>query len=109
VEALMARGESEFYVLSMLAYQFRALHAIRRGQEQGWGEEKIARAGGLKPYAVRKNFSHARQAPAAYWREMLARILATDFAIRRGRVDARTALLMLVLTLVFGPRGSGGP
>jgi len=37
-------------------------------------------------------------------REALARILATDFAIRRGRVDQRTALLMLALTLASGPR-----
>ena len=103
-QALLARGESEFYVLSMLAYQFRTLHAIRRGLDRGFTERQIVEASGLKPFVVQKNSRHAGRFSAVYLREALARILATDFAIRRGRVDQRTALLMLALTLASGPR-----
>jgi DNA polymerase-3 subunit delta len=105
VQALLDRGESEFYILSMLAYQFRTLYAIRRGIEQGLRPGQIATAVGLKPFAVQKNYSAARRFDSAYLRETLARILACDFAIRRGRVDQRTALMMLVLTLASGAGG----
>jgi DNA polymerase III delta subunit len=99
VMTLLQNGESEFYILSMLAYQFRTLHAIRRGLEQGHGQGEIARAAGLAPYAVQKNYPHAQRFSLAVLREALARILATDFAIRRGVVDQRTAVLLLVLSL----------
>ncbi len=100
VEILLGAGNSEFYILSMLAYQFRTLLAIRRGIDRGQGQAEVARAGGLKPYSVQKNYSHARRFSASYWRTALTRILATDFSIRQGKVDQRTGLMMLVLGLV---------
>jgi len=100
VEDLLEGGESEFYVLSMLAYQFRTLLAIRLAIDHGVAQREIAREGGLKPFTVNKNYGQARNFSAAYLREALTRILATDFAIRQGSVDQRTALLMLVLSLV---------
>ena len=58
VEILLGGGAGEFYILSMLAYQFRTLLAIRRGIDQGQGQADIAGACGLKPYSVQKNYSH---------------------------------------------------
>lgn len=102
VEILLDGGAGEFYILSMLAYQFRTLLAIRRGIDQGQGPAEIAGACGLKPYSVQKNYSHARRFSENYWRHGLTRILATDFSIRRGKVDQRTGLMMLVLGLAKG-------
>lgn len=66
---LLAAGNSEFYILSMLAYQLRKLYLA----------ERIG--------------THVND---------LARVVATDFAIKQGKVDARTGITMLVLSLL-GP------
>lgn len=100
VEVLLAGGDNEFYILSMLAYQFRTLLKVRVGIDRGKGQIDVARDGGMKLYSVQKNWQHARRFSQDYLRTALTKILATDFAIKRGKVDQRTALLMLVLGLV---------
>lgn len=92
LKGLLESGESEFYVLSMLAYQFRMLYLVARGQ-----------TGGLKAGVVRRSSAVARQRPAAAWLENLTRVVATDFAIKQGKTDPRTGVTMLVLGLMTTP------
>lgn len=99
VELLLVEGQSEFYVLSMLAYQFRTLLLIRAGIDQGSSLSAIAQEAKLHPFVVEKNMAAARRLPLSGWRDIVTRILATDFAIKQGRVDARTGLLMLMMVL----------
>lgn len=89
LEGLLTAGESEFYILSMLAYQFRMLYLVSRGKTRG-----------LNPGAVRRSTSVARERPAAAWLENLTRVVATDFAIKQGKTDPRTGVTMLVLGLM---------
>lgn len=98
-QALLQEGKSEFYVMTMLAYQFKTLLMIRLGWEEGWRPMEIARWGKMKLFAVEKNLEIARRRPVAYWREGLTRVLAGDFAIKQGKVDSRTGLLLLVMSL----------
>ena len=100
IQTLLAAGHSEFYILSMLGYQFRTLLAVRVGLDGGHAPAVIAREGALHPYVVEKNASVAARLSYERWRDSLTRILATDFAIKQGKVEARTGLLMLVVTLV---------
>lgn len=66
LEGLLTAGNSEFYILSMLAYQFRKLYLAQR---------------------------------TGIWLNGLARVVATDFSIKQGKVDARTGVTMLILGL----------
>jgi len=100
INNLLAQGNGEFYILSMLAYQFKTLLVVRRGIDQGKKQFEIVRESGLKQYSVQKNWEAARRRPAEFWRAALTRVLATDYAIRQGKVDARTGVLMLVAGLV---------
>lgn len=102
IEILLDEGNSEFYILSMLAYQFRTLLKVRRGIDKNQTQAAIAKEGGMKPYSVQKNYAHAQRFSASYFRGALTRILATDFSIKRGKVGARTGLMMLVLALAKG-------
>lgn len=86
LEGLLESGESEFYVLSMLAYQFRMLYLVARGKTRG-----------LSPGVVRRSTAVARQRPATAWLDHLTRVVATDFAIKQGKTDPRTGVTMLVL------------
>lgn len=99
MKTLLSGGESEFYILSMLAYQFRTLLAVRDGIDRGFTANDIASKGKMNPYAVQKSMGPAKKKPAIVWREDLRKILATDFLIKQGKAEARTALQMLMLSL----------
>lgn len=99
IQTLLNSGSSELYILSMLAYQFRSLLLIRSGQDRGLKQFDIVKEGKLKTYTVQKNWQPAAKKPFAYWLNALIRILATDFSIKQGKLDGRTAVMMLTLNL----------
>lgn len=100
MEALLEEGESEFYIISMLAYQLRTLLAIRTAQDQGTPVSAIAKQTGLHPYVVEKNTPAVRRLSAADMLAALTKIMATDFAIKQGKLDQRTGLIMLITSLL---------
>jgi len=99
VELLLEAGENEFYVLSMLAYQFRTLLMIKTGLDEGASNADIARRGQIHPYVIQKNASLMKRLSKSALLAALTKIAATDFAIKQGKADARTALMMLMLGL----------
>lgn len=100
LEDFWVSGESEFYILSMLAYQFKTVLAIRQGIDSGMQPDAVARSAQLNPYVVKKTWNIAQKISVVECLQVLSRVLATDFAIKQGKVDARTATIMLTLTLV---------
>ncbi|MEX1997417.1 MAG: hypothetical protein WEA04_01940 [Candidatus Andersenbacteria bacterium] len=100
IEGLLQAGSSEFYIISMLAYQLRTLVLIRRGLARQLTAPAIAQEQGLHPYVVQKNMALARQFSPTVLLDNLTKILATDFAIKQGKVDPRTGLYMLVIALL---------
>lgn len=102
VERLLAAGDSEFYILSMLAYQFRTLLVIKTGIADNQSVAAIAQVNGIHPYVITKNQSVLVRYTREQLLTALTRIMATDFAIKQGRVDARTGVIMLVLGLSGG-------
>lgn len=89
LQNLLESGESELYVVAMLAYQFRTLYLLAQGKTQG-----------ISPGAARNLQSVARRRPAVAWLTDLTRVVATDFAIKQGKTDMRTGVTMLVLGLM---------
>lgn len=99
LQALLAEGEAELGLLGLLAWQLRSLLVIQLDQQRGLSSTDIARQRGLAPYTIEKGAALARRLPPAFLLDGLSRLLATDFAIKQGRVDARTGLTMTVLGL----------
>ncbi len=90
VENHLQSGANEQYLLSMLGYQFRTLLAIR---------SDVAGIAGVHPFVAQKQASSARRFSADFLASALTRVMATDVAIKRGDVDSRTGLMMLVIGL----------
>lgn len=97
LEALRGSGESEFRLLSLLSYQLKVIFLITAAK--GKSAKEIAAEVDLHPFVVEKNMRLARRLPPALVTDMYTRLLATDFSIKQGIVDARTGLTMLVLGL----------
>lgn len=89
LDELLIAGNSELYILSMLGYQYKTLLAIAAGK-----------ADGLHPYVIQKNKPAAKRYSVSSLQTILARLAATDFAIKQGKADQRTALIMVVLNLL---------
>lgn len=95
--AALSGGESEFRLLSLLGYQLKVIFLIAAAK--GKSAKEIAAEVDLHPFVVEKNMRLARRLPPALVTDMYTRLLATDFSIKQGIVDARTGLTMLVLGL----------
>lgn len=104
MESLLQAGQSEFYILSMLAYQFRTLITIRAQFPYTSYPSQIAKRGKIHPFVVERNLLAARTYSTDECINLLTRVLACDVAIKSGKVDARTALSMLVINLVKLPK-----
>lgn len=96
LEELLQQGHSELYIISMLAYQFRTLLRIQRAHASGLSASAVARELKLHPFVVEKSMRHLTRFSGAQLLDILTRVLATDFAIKQGKIDPRTGLLMLV-------------
>lgn len=97
VEGLLSQGHSEFYILSMISYQLRTLLAIGYGAGQGWAAEEISRQASLPLFVVRQRLGSIKNFPRGRLVGMLVKVLATDMALKQGKTDPRTGLLLLVL------------
>jgi DNA polymerase III delta subunit len=97
VEQLLAQGASEFYIFSLLSYQFRLLHAIKWGQERGWSRERVAQYFGVAPFAAERHWNAAAQFQRPALLGHLLKIAAAEAAIKTGILEARTSLLMLIV------------
>ena len=100
LNAILAGGASEFYVFSMLAYQLRTLWAMRVGSADGLAGSALAKAIGVHPHVVEKNARRSRRFSEAWLTQAMTRLLATDLAVKQGKVEARVGLVMLMRFLV---------
>lgn len=100
LETLLRDGASEFYLLAMVTYQFRTLLLVRAGIEEQLTDHELARRAKLHPFVISKSKPLAQRFSRAELVDILTRITATDVAIKQGKADARTALLMLITNLV---------
>ncbi len=100
LELLLEQGDSELYILSMLAYQFRVLLMVNYGLRLGKNLREISSEGKLHPYVVEKNSRAAATFTNQYLQDTLTKIMATDVAIKQGKLDARTGLIMLISGLL---------
>ena len=100
LDNLLATGASEFYVLAMLSYHFRSLFLIRAGLDAGLAAPAISQRSGVHTYVVQKQQRFAAQCRRDVLLDNVTKILATDFAVKQGKADARTGLTMLLWSLL---------
>ena len=63
LETLLKQGHSEFYLLSMLAYQFRTLLIIKAGLDENKSPQQISRQGKIIPLSFKKTLQQRAASP----------------------------------------------
>lgn len=96
----LRRGDANaFYLLTMIARQYRILIKVKDAVRQGGGNEyDIAKAVGESPFPVKKAMGQIRAYQMAELETIMDRLLRADFAMKTG-ADAETELDVLVAEL----------
>ncbi|PIZ00214.1 DNA polymerase III subunit delta [bacterium (Candidatus Howlettbacteria) CG_4_10_14_0_8_um_filter_40_9] len=95
---LLAQGENEIYILTMIVRQFRNLILIK-DYEGKLDKIGIAKEVGLHPFVVQKGMAQARKFSIQELKNMYEKLLDTDIAIKTGEKEPLLALDLLVKEL----------
>jgi len=85
-------GDNVLYLLSMIAYQFRNLLIIKELSIKG-GQVKNS---GLHPYVIQKSLYLAQQFSMEQLKKIYQKIFQIDLDIKTGKIEAETALDLLL-------------
>ncbi len=89
-------GEVPLYLLSMIAYQFKNLLIVKELAQKGLMYASIVQKSGLHPFVVKKTYYACGQFSFEELKNIYRRIFEIDFDIKTGRIEAETALDLLV-------------
>ena len=89
-------GENPLYLLSMIAYQFRTLLIIKEMIDKKMPYAVIVKKSGLHPFVVKKTYYLCSQFTLLELKKIYQKIFQADLEIKTGKIDAETALDLLV-------------
>ncbi len=92
----LERGEAPLYLLSMIAWQYRNILVVQELADTGASSGEVQRQAGLKPFVVKKSRALASRFRRSELERAYSRLLQYDVAIKRGNMDASTALELFV-------------
>ncbi len=96
---LQRDGATPLYLLSMVVRQFRILVQVADQMSLGLGKEEIAKALGLHPFPTQKAMEQCRRWRMSDLEAAYDHLLATDLAIKTGKLPDDLALDLLVVEL----------
>ena len=88
----LEQGESEIYLFSMLAYQFRNLLLVKDQLERGAQFNALAAKLKIHPFVLRKSFDQAKNFSLSALKKIYSRLAEIDIQIKSGRIEPRVAL-----------------
>ena len=92
----LEKGESPFYLLTMISFQFRNLLIIKDLIEKGKPYHSILKTSGLHPFIVQKNYQQANFFSYLQLKKIYQKLLEIDFKLKTGRINPEIALDLFV-------------
>ena len=88
---------NEFYIFSMIVYQYRNLLIVKdlekRGIRNAWA---IAKASGLNPYVVQKTLAQTPRFTFLELKNAYATLLDFDGRLKTGKIEGKAAIALLL-------------
>ena len=88
----LERGDAPLYLLSMINYQFRNILEIKDLMNKGKSPSQTK----LHPFVVSKSQQQAQWFTLEELKKIYHKIFKADFSIKTGKLEAETALDLLV-------------
>ncbi|GAC1696795.1 MAG: hypothetical protein NVS9B6_04260 [Candidatus Limnocylindrales bacterium] len=98
LEQLLDEGQAPQQIIALLLWQMRVL-LFATAMRTTADAERMAKAIRSSPYAIQKAQAFAQRVTRADITRAYETIYATDLAIKTGRTDERTAMLLCILDL----------
>ena len=92
----LEKGDSPLYLLSMINFQFRNLLMIRDLIEKNTPFYLISKKTNLHPYVVKKSYLQAQRFKLSELKKIYQKIFKVDLNIKTGKIEAETALELLI-------------
>lgn len=92
-------GEVPLYLLSMVAFQFKNLLIVKELAQKGLMYASIVKKSGLHPFVVKKTYFACNQFNLEELKNIYRAIFKIDSDIKVGRIEAETALDLLVASI----------
>ncbi|MCX6723904.1 MAG: DNA polymerase III subunit delta [Candidatus Staskawiczbacteria bacterium] len=89
-------GDNALYLLSMISYQFRNLLIIKELQDSKQPYAMVVKKSGLHPFVVQKSFYLCDRFSMVELKKIYRKIFQIDSDIKTGKIEAETALDMLL-------------
>ena len=89
-------GDSPLYLLSMIGYQFKNLLIVKELAQKGLMYTSIVKKSGLHPFVVKKNYFQCNQFSFQELKDIYYKIFQADLDIKTGKIEAETALNLLI-------------
>lgn len=99
IEKHLEKGDSPFYLLKMITYQFRNLimiKALTSQQFSGAGIGIISQRTGINPYAIKKTMELTRKFSLEELKKIYRKIFEADFNIKTGKINPEDGIKMLI-------------
>jgi DNA polymerase-3 subunit delta len=103
VMQLMEDGQEPLYIIAMIERQLRLIALARDLTDRGVSQPDLGRRMGTNSdFVVRKTLGQARRLTLPQIRNRYRRVLESDLAIKRGRLEPALSLQLLVADLATG-------
>ncbi|MEK7124582.1 MAG: DNA polymerase III subunit delta [Patescibacteria group bacterium] len=89
-------GDNPLYLLSMITYQFRNLLLVKELAQKGFMYASIVKKSGLHPFVVKKSYFLCNQFTFEELKRIYLKIFQMDIDIKTGKIEAETAINLLV-------------
>lgn len=89
---LLAQGENEFLIFSMLVSQLRNLLKVNEGMKRGMHPDSIASSFGMHPFVVKKNLVQLRNFSQSKLKKMFQLAAEIDLKAKTGEAEMKDSL-----------------
>ena len=96
----LQRGDSAFYLLSMIGFQFRNLLMVKDLTEKGNSYYSISHLLKLNPYFFRKIYFQSEKFSFVALKKIYQRIFEVDYDIKTGKVEPELGLDLLISKII---------
>lgn len=96
---LIDAGEDEFYIFSMIVYQFRNLFSIFELNSKGLTQSNIAKEAKLHPFIVSKSRELLRYYDRTKFKKIYLNLFHIDKRMKAGLLSPSLALLLLTVNI----------
>ena len=92
----LENGDSPFYILSMINYQFRNLIIVKSESERAGEGSGLAKNLGIHPYVLQKSLQLSRGFSFDDLKKIYRKIFQIDLDVKTGKLGAETGLDLLI-------------